>query len=360
MSNQHNAHQIEDTNVISYSPLMSPYYLKTQMPLTEDAKETVEQSRNAIRAILRGEDDRKMLIVGPCSINDINAAEEYANMLNSLAESVKDVFVIVMRTYFEKPRTTVGWKGMIYEPYLNGEERINEGLSLARQMLVYNANMGLPSGTEFLDTTIPQYIGDLISAGFIGARTSEAQVYRELAAASSMSIGFKNNTAGNVEPAINAVISSKQGHWFIGLDQYGIPSVVKTRGNPDTYIVLRGGDSGTNYDSVSVGKAQALLRKKELSDRLMIDCSHGNSNKDHTRQPGIFDDVIGQIAEGNKGIIGLMLESNISEGKQDIPANPEELKGLKYGVSVTDACIGWETTESLIREAHDLLAAHRD
>lgn len=347
----HNNHRIEDSNIIGYTPLMSPYQLKREIPLTDKAKETIEQNRRAIRGILRGE-EKKLLGVGPCSIHDAGAAKEYAKELSGVAEAVKDVFVIVMRMYFEKPRTTIGWKGLIYEPSLDGNESINEGLSTARQLLKYNAELGLPSGTEFLDTFVPQYIGDLISWGAIGARTVESQLHRQMASGVSMPIGFKNSTAGNIGVAINAVLSARQSHCFFGLDQYGVPSVVTTRGNLYTHIILRGGDSGANYDSCSVRKAQVALSESGLDNRLMIDCSHGNSNKDYRLQPVIFEDAIKQMVDGNAGIIGLMLESNINDGNQKIPEDPKE---LKYGVSITDPCVGWETTKKLIMDAYRML-----
>ncbi len=359
--------KIEDSNVKGYRPLISPYILKTNEPLTDKAKETVERSRREIIDMLRGESEKKLLIVGPCSIHDAEAAKEFANALKDLAERVNDIFTIVMRTYFEKPRSTIGWKGMIYDPHLNGNGDINEGLYIAREVLLYNAEIGLASGTEFLDTVIPQYIGDLISWGAIGARTVESQLHRQLASGLSMPIGFKNGTSGNIEVAVNAVIAArKPDQSFPGLDNYGQTGIVDTCGNQYTHIILRGGDSGANYDSSSIRKAQELLRKKGLEETLMVDCSHGNAmdynleepKKDCKLQRVAFEDVISQISEGNKGIFGLLVEANINEGSQQLPKDLTTLKleDLQYGISVTDPCIGWKTAEELILWAHDLLA----
>ncbi len=296
------------------------------------------------------------MVIGPCSIHDIEAATDYAERLNGLRERVEDRFELVMRTYLEKPRTVVGWKGLVYEPYLDGQERIGDGLIIARQFLLSNAELGLPCATEFLDTFIPQYIGDLISWGAIGARTVESQIHRQMASGLSMPVGFKNNMSGDVKVAIDAMLAARHSHWFFGLDQYGRPSVVKTRGNTYTHIVLRGGNEGPNYDRESVARAQAMLREAGLPERLMIDCSHGNSGKDYRAQPVVFEDVIRQIYDGNLGIIGVMVESHINEGRQDVP---EDIRELKYGVSITDSCIGWETTERLIMDAYRMLSKRK-
>ncbi|MBI2970835.1 MAG: 3-deoxy-7-phosphoheptulonate synthase [Candidatus Aenigmarchaeota archaeon] len=352
MFDGYNGHKIVDDNVIGYSPLMSPRNLKDRLPLTDRERETVVLGRRYIRDILDG-GGRKLLVVGPCSISDPVAARDYAERLRGLAEDVHNSFVTVMRMYGEKPRTSIGWKGLINEPYLDGQENINAGLRIAREMLITNAGMGLPSGTEFLDTFTPQYIGDLTSWAAIGARTTESQQHREMASGLSMTVGFKNGTNGNTDVAVNAVLSARHPHHFFGLDQDGVPSIVATRGNPYTHIVLRGGDGSTNYDRDSVQIAQHMLRRAGLSERLMIDCSHGNSGKDYRQQPVVFEDVIRQIVDGNNGIIGMMLESNLYEGSQKIPEDPGD---LRYGVSVTDSCIGWETTANLIRDAHRSLS----
>ena len=347
--------RIEDAHVAEYSPLISPYYLKRQIPLPEKASATVRDGREKIVAILNG-DRRKLLVVGPCSIHDVNAAREYAGRLKHLSNQVRDIFQIVMRSYFEKPRTTIGWKGLIYEPSLNAGVHINEGLCTARELLRDISETGLPAGTEFLDPFVPQYIADLVAWGAIGARTAESPQHRQLVSGLSMPVGFKNSVQGDVEAAVNAVVAAKHAkHSFFGVDPYGTPSVVSTRGNPDTHIILRGGTNGTNYDKESVREAQTLLQKAGLKPVLMIDCSHGNSNKDYRLQPAVFESVIQQIYDGNEGIMGLMLESNLHEGNQKMPKDKSE---LKYGVSITDSCISWETTEKVIRDGFRMLS-HR-
>ena len=318
------------------------------MPLSEFAKDTIINSRQEIVDVLRGK-DKILIVVGPCSIHDLDAAKEYANGIKEAAEKVSDTFLVIMRTYFEKPRTSIGWKGLIYEPHLDGKENLNEGLRIARQLLKHNAELGLPSGTEFLDTVTPQYIDDFISWGAIGARTVGSPLHRQMASGLSMPIGFKNDTYGDVEIAANAVIAARQSQWFFGLDQNGTVSSVTTRGNQNTHIVLRGSDGATNYDKDSVANAQRLLQGKGLADLLMVDCSHGNSRKDYRMQPIVFEDVIKQICDGNNRIIGLMLESNLREGSQKIACGG---KALEYGVSATDSCISLEATKSLLMDAH--------
>ncbi len=346
---KHESCQIDDRNVIGYSPLMLPHDLKSTVPLTKGSYGTVEGCRESIKAILNGKDERTLLVIGPCSIHDIDVAKDYADRLNALRKEVEGTFVITERTYFEKPRTTVGWKGLINEPHLDGQEKVNEGLVIARKVLAYNAKIGLPSATEFLDPFTPQWIADLISWAGIGARTVQSPTHRQMASGLSMPVGFKNGTTGDVQVAIDAVIAASKPQWFFGLDQSGKPSVVRARGNPDTHIVLRGGKSGANYDTASVKVVQEMLRKHNLPPKVMIDCSHGNSGKDYTLQPAVFENVIKQISEGNKGIMGIMLESNINLGRQDIP---KDQKALQYGVSVTDACIGWDTTERIVMDAY--------
>ncbi len=357
MSIQYNG-QIEDLHILSYRNLITPYALKAQFPLTTKAEETVGVARRNIRRILSGEDERMLLILGPCSIHDAEAAKDYSERLKPLRERVKDKFEVVMRTYFEKPRTnSADWRGLLYEPRLDGQERVNEGLTVARQFLLYNAEIGLPSGTEFVDTHIPQHLSDTVSWVAIGARTVESQLHRQLASGLSPPVGFKNSTAGNVKVAVDAVSSARESLWFPGIDDHGRSKVFLTTGNPDTHIVLRGGDNGPNYDVGNVAKAQEMLRKAGFGDRLMIDCSHGNSGKDYRQQPMIFEDVMKQRVEGNKGIVALMMESNIEEGNQKVVKG----QALKYGVSITDSCIGWGTTEELILDAHRTLkgiAAH--
>jgi 3-deoxy-7-phosphoheptulonate synthase len=344
--------KIEDSNVTGYRPLITPVILKQEIPLTRRGRETVTRGRYEITESINGRDKRIVLVVGQCSIHDTESDAEYSKRLLSLSRAVEDVFVIAKRVYFEKPRTTVGWKGLIYDPNLDGKENINKGLRIAREILARNAEMGLFSGTEFLDPFVPQYLGDMISWAAIGARTVQSSVHRQMASGLSMPVGFKNSTQGDVKVAVQAVIAASKSQWFLGMDQNGTVSAVTTRGNPDTHIILRGGEHGPNYSAANVGKAQAMLKENGLASTLMVDCSHGNSNKDYRMQSRVFRNVIGQILRGNTGIKGLMLESNINEGSQPIPS---QTKNLKYGVSVTDSCIGWEETERLILDAHRLL-----
>ena len=342
---------IEDMNVIRYESLITPYQLKENVPLTDSAQKTVREGRRAIKAILGG-DDRIFIVHGPCSIHNVEEGMEYAHRVNELQKRVNERLVLVMRAYVEKPRTTVGWKGLIYEPRLDGQQDFNHGLYVARTFLRDVAEMGIPTGTEFLDPFVPQYTSDTVSWGAIGARTIESPKHREMASGFSMPLGLKNPRDGDIADAVNAAVTVRYGQVFLGIDPMGVPSVVYSKGNPNARILLRGGKDGPNYHRESVEEAQAMLREAKLDDRLMIDCSHGNSNKDHRQQPVVFEDVIGQIVGGNKGIIGLMLESNIREGNQKIP---KDLSQLMYGVSVTDACIGWEETEKLILEAYKAL-----
>ena len=343
---------VEDTHIAGYKPLISPYHLKQQIPLMPDLEATIKSQRETITQIL-ADSKRKLLVVGPCSIHDIEVAKDYAQRLKELREKVKDVFEIVMRVYFEKPRTSIGWKGFLYEPHLDGKENINEGLAIGRGLLKYIAELQLPAGTEFLDPFVPQYIAGLVSWGSIGARTVESPQHRQMASGLSMPVGFKNNTQGNLEVAVNAMLVAKHPQSFLGLDQYGTPAVVSTNGNPYVHMILRGSNNGTNYDNENVKRAQSILRKAGLDDKLMVDCSHGNSSKNYSQQPVVFEDVVKQIFDGNSGIVGIMLESNIKEGSQKIPKNLAE---LHYGVSITDSCIGWETTKDIILDAFKMLA----
>ena len=344
---------IEDSHVRAYHELISPLQLKAMYPLTYTARETVVLGRRAIKAILKNGDKRRVIVVGPCSIHDMDVAKDYAERLKGLQERVDDGIVLVMRAYFEKPRTTVGWKGFIYDPYMDGKGDINDGLKNARQLLGHIAELGVPTGTEFLDPFVPQYIGDHISWAAIGARTSESPPHRQMASGLSMPVGFKNNTQGDISVAVNALVSARyDGHKFFGLSEKGVPSIVDAAGNPYVHIILRGSNDEPNYDKENVEKAQAMLRKAGLDDVLMIDCSHGNSDKNYRHQPVAFENAVKQIVDGNTGIIGLMLESNINEGNQRMPKTPAE---LKHGISVTDACISWETTEKLIMDAYRTL-----
>lgn len=339
---------IEDLRVESLRPLLSPALLEDEIPLTTPAVETVTESRKIASEIIQHKDDRLLVIVGPCSIHDQKSAMEYGSRLAELIKKYRDDLCIIMRVYFEKPRTTVGWKGLINDPYLDNSFNINHGLKVARKLLRDLNTMGVPCGTEFLDTIIPQYISDLVSWGAIGARTTESQIHRELASGLSMPIGFKNGTDGNVQIAIDAMNSASYPHHFLGVTKAGLAAIVKTKGNNMTHVILRGGNNKTNYDVESIDHICAILHKNKLVPGVMVDCSHGNSLKDHLRQPLVVKDVAQQIAAGSNKIMGLMLESHINPGRQDL----KDKKDLEYGQSITDACIGWDETVVLL----DILA----
>ncbi len=339
----------QDLHICDMLPLMSPRALKTELPMTEAATGTVVEGRQAIQRILRREDRRLLVIVGPCSIHDPEAALEYGGRLNALRQELADRPCVVMRVYFEKPRTTVGWKGLTYDPHLDGSDDMETGLRLARRLLLDINAMGLPVGTELLDTITPQYHADLVTWAAIGARTTESQIHREMASGLSMPVGFKNSTEGNVQVAINALQSACQPHTFVGIDQEGKTCIVRTTGNPWGHVVLRGGNGGPNYDAQSVEEAGQQLRKIGVEPVLMVDCSHANSYKRHDRQEEVWQDLVQQRVAGNQNLIGLMVESNLEEGNQPIPADRRQ---LRYGVSVTDACVGWETTERMLRHAY--------
>jgi 3-deoxy-7-phosphoheptulonate synthase len=315
----------------------------------------VGRAREEIIAILRGDDDRLIAVVGPCSVHDTEAALDYARRLKGLAAELQDDLRVVMRVYFEKPRTTVGWKGLINDPHLDGSYVINEGLRRARRLLLDLVEMDLPSGCEFLDPITPQFISDLVSWGAIGARTVESQVHRELASGLSMPVGFKNGTEGGIQIAIDAVRAAGHPHRFLGLTEQGLAGIVATRGNPDCHIILRGGASGPNCDAASVQKALAALRDAGALPRLIIDTSHGNSRKDYRRQPAVARDVAAQVAAGERGIAGVMMESFIVDGRQDL----EDPARLVYGQSITDACMGWEMTVPVLRELAAAARARR-
>ena len=336
--------------------LVSPRELKAQLPMTEAANKTVVSGRDTISAILKQTDQRLLVVVGPCSIHDPKGALEYAARLNALRQELDDQFCIVMRVYFEKPRTTVGWKGLIYDPHLNGTDDIQTGLSQARELLLRITGMGLPAATEFLDPVVPQYIADLVSWAAIGARTTESQTHRQLASGLSMPVGFKNGTDGSLQIAIDAMHSAMRPHSFLGIDQDGYTSIVRTTGNPDGHVVLRGGRLATNYDAESIREAAENLKKSGLPEVLMVDCSHANSLKQHGKQEEIWHSLIEQRLAANKAITGVMIESNLHEGSQSIPKNLSE---LRPGVSVTDACISWDVTERLLRRGHDALRKAR-
>ncbi|MCH5375775.1 MAG: 3-deoxy-7-phosphoheptulonate synthase [Planctomycetes bacterium] len=340
--------RLSDVHIVSQELLPTPREIKQQLPLDAEREEFVGSSRASIERILDGEDRRRFVVVGPCSIHDTETALEYAHRLRGLAEEVRETMLLVMRVYFSKPRTTVGWKGFINDPYLDDSFRIDEGLKKARELLLALADMRLPAGTEALDPIIPQYLDDLISWNAIGARTTESQTHREMASGLSTPVGFKNATDGNMQVAVNAMQSVSGPHHFLGINQDGQVTVLRTSGNPYSHIVLRGGDR-PNYDSVCVAICEKLLRQHSLPPNIMIDCSHGNSFKDPDLQPLVLDNCINQILEGNRSIVGLMLESNLHAGNQKIGPDPTK---LAYGVSVTDACIDWEATERAIRKAH--------
>jgi 3-deoxy-7-phosphoheptulonate synthase len=337
--------RVEDLNIESINALITPDQLKSEMPISEAAVASVQAGRQVIRDILDRKDHRIFIVIGPCSIHDIDAAMDYAARLRDLSDKVKDTLYLVMRVYFEKPRTTTGWKGLINDPYMNDTFKIEDGLHTARKLLIDLAEMGLPLSTEALDPISPQYLQDLIAWSAIGARTTESQTHREMASGLSSAVGFKNGTDGSLTVAINALMSVASPHRFLGIDQSGAVAVVSTRGNTYGHIVLRGGDGKPNYDSVSVSLAEQALAKSSLKPNIMIDCSHANSSKNPALQPLVMDNASNQILEGNQSIIGLMVESNIIHGRQNIPAN---LDDLVYGQSVTDGCIGWEETEEAI------------
>lgn len=337
--------KVEDLNVVSQEVLISPEQLKSELPVTESANAVVTEGRAVVRNILDRKDPRLMVVIGPCSIHDTKAAMDYANRLKALSEKVKDSLYIVMRVYFEKPRTTTGWKGLINDPYLNDSFKIQEGLHVGRKLLLDIAELGLPTATEALDPISPQYMQDLISWSAIGARTTESQTHREMASGLSSAVGFKNGTDGGLTVAINALQSVSSPHRFLGINKDGAVSVIHTAGNAYGHVVLRGGNGKPNYDSVSVAMCEKELEKHGITPNIMIDCSHANSNKNHELQPLVMDNVANQIIEGNKSIIGVMIESNIGAGNQNIP---EDLNQLEYGVSVTDKCIDWDTTETLL------------
>jgi 3-deoxy-7-phosphoheptulonate synthase len=344
-----------DLRIESIHPLIPPAILLEELPITEAGSTTVARGRAEVAGVLNGTDDRLLVVVGPCSIHDPVAGLDYGRRLKGLADDLARDLCIVMRVYFEKPRTTVGWKGLINDPKLDGSFAINAGLRLARQLLLDLAELGLPAGCEFLDPISPQFTSDLVSWGAIGARTTESQVHRELASGLSMPVGFKNGTDGGVQIAIDAVRSSAHPHRFLGVTEQGLCAIVATGGNPDCHVILRGGQSGPNYDATSVQKAADALRAAGLPARLMIDTSHGNSDKDYRRQPAVARDIAEQLALGDTTIFGVMMESFLVDGRQDI----RDRSALRYGQSVTDACMGWEMTLPVLRELAQAVSARR-
>ena len=341
---------LDNIKVSRFERLLSPQKIREELPLSDQGAKDIASHRDAIRACLRGEDPRLMVIIGPCSIHDTEAALEYAQRLKKLSEKVQDRFLIVMRVYFEKPRTTIGWKGLINDPDLDGTHKIPEGLKKAREFLIKVTESGLPAATEFLDPIVPQYISDLVSWAAIGARTTESQTHREMASGLSMPVGFKNATDGGLQVAVDAMISASNSHAFLGIDNEGQNCVVYTRGNPDGHLILRGGGGAPNYGPAGVADAKARLSSNAHTRAIMVDCSHGNSYKDHTRQPIVFENVIRQFVEGERSILGLMIESNLVEGNQALGQN------MVRGQSITDACISWEQTEALLLSGAKILS----
>ncbi|WP_017584374.1 3-deoxy-7-phosphoheptulonate synthase [Nocardiopsis valliformis] len=344
-----------DTRVASYKPLIAPQDLLAELPLGEESATLVESSRSEVKRVLDGEDDRLLVVVGPCSVHDTESALDYARRLKALVPSVSDELCVVMRVYFEKPRTTVGWKGLINDPGLDDTYDVHRGLRTARKLLIDIDALGLPAGTEFLDPITPQYIADVVSWGAIGARTTESQVHRQLSSGLSTPVGFKNGTDGDVQVAVDAVGAAAASHTFFGVDPAGAGSVVVTEGNPDCHVILRGGRSGPNHDPASVSAALDVLEKSKLPRRLMIDASHANSGKDHVRQAEVAREIAAQVAEGQKGIIGVMLESYIEEGAQKL-GDPAE---LTYGQSITDKCMSWDTTEGVLENLAEAVRRRR-
>jgi len=343
---------VDDLNIVSQDILVSPDAIKQALPLSELAKAVVTKGRETVRNILDRKDHRLIVVIGPCSIHDTEAAKDYAKRLKVLADELSDTLYIVMRVYFEKPRTTVGWKGLINDPHLDDSFKIEEGLHIGRQLLLDVAEMGLPASTEALDPISPQYMQDLIAWSAIGARTTESQTHREMASGLSSAVGFKNGTDGGLTVAINALQSVSSPHRFLGINTQGQVAITHTKGNQYGHMVLRGGNGKPNYDSVSVAVCEQELTKGKVSTNIMIDCSHANSNKNHELQPLVLDNVANQIVEGNQSIIGIMVESNIGPGNQKLSSNRDE---MTYGVSVTDACIDWESTETTLRNMREKL-----
>lgn len=345
-------HRTQDINIRGTERLVAPQQLKAELPISETASQTVFGSREIVKNILNGEDKRLIVVVGPCSIHDPKAGLEYAGRLKELAGRVADRMLLIMRVYFEKPRTTVGWKGLINDPHLDDTFDVHEGLRIARRFLIDVGEMGLPAATEMLEPITPQYIADLITLASIGARTTESPTHRQMASGLSMPVGYKNGTDGNLDVAINALQAARSPHSFLGIDPDGNTCVVNTAGNSWGHLILRGGRSGPNYNAAHLALAAERLQADNLSPQFLVDCSHANSDKDHTRQSIAWNDVIDQRAGGNQMIIGLMVESNLNPGNQKLC---EDLSKLQYGVSITDACIGWKETESLILDAYEKL-----
>ena len=343
---------LENINVQTQEVLLTPGDLKKDLPMSDLAAKTIVQGREAVQNILAHKDHRLIVVIGPCSIHDVDAAMDYAQRLKALADKVGDTLLLVMRVYFEKPRTTVGWKGLINDPHLDDSFKISEGLHIGRRLLLDISELGLPTATEALDPISPQYLQDLISWSAIGARTTESQTHREMASGLTPAVGFKNGTDGGLAVAVNALQSVASPHRFLGINSEGRVAIITTKGNPYAHIVLRGGNGKPNYDSVSVALCEQELQKANIEANIMVDCSHANSNKNHELQTLVMQNVAQQIADGNRSIIGLMVESNLKAGNQKLSANRDE---MEYGKSVTDACIDWETTEASLLAMRDTL-----
>lgn len=352
MSQTTSPSNIENLHLISQDVLISPADLKALLPVSEKAQGVILNGRQTVNNILSRKDPRLMVVIGPCSIHDVDAAMDYARRLKVLADKVSDSLFIVMRVYFEKPRTTVGWKGLINDPHLNGSFEIEEGLKIGRKLLLDIAELGLPTATEALDPISPQYLHDLISWSAIGARTTESQTHREMASGLSCAVGFKNGTDGSLTVAINALQSVSSSHHFLGINSDGQVAVIRTKGNPHGHVVLRGGGGKPNYDSVNIALCEQELRDGKIAENIMVDCSHENSNKNHELQPLVLENISNQIIDGNRSIMGLMIESNIGAGNQKIN---EDRSQMEYGVSITDKCIDWETTESVLTSMNEKL-----
>ncbi|QPG74672.1 3-deoxy-7-phosphoheptulonate synthase [Brettanomyces nanus] len=345
--------EYDDLRVVGYDPLIPPELLTQEIPLTKHAAFTVIKGRKEASAIINRKDDRLLIIVGPCSLHDPKAAMEYVHKLKGLADQLSGELCIIMRSYLEKPRTTVGWKGLINDPDMDGTFKINKGLRISRRLFVNLNETGIPIGSEMLDTTSPQYLSDCLSFGAIGARTTESQLHRELASGLSFPIGFKNGTDGSLDVAMDAIQAASFPHHFMGVTKTGLAAITITTGNKDCFVILRGGKQGPNYDPKSIAVAKSKLPEGRV---LMVDCSHGNSQKDFRNQPVVCASVAEQISNGESKIIGVMIESNINEGKQSIP---EDKSQLKYGVSITDACVSWETTVKMLKQLSDAVKARR-
>ena len=343
---------VNDLNIASVQALITPAQLKKDLPLSDQARNSVVNGRQTVRDILDGKDKRLFVVIGPCSIHDPKAAHEYADRLLALREKIQDTLYIIMRVYFEKPRTTVGWKGLINDPDMNDSFDIEKGLHIGRQLLLELNEKGLPCATEALDPNSPQYLQDLIAWSAIGARTTESQTHREMSSGLSSPVGFKNGTDGGLTVATNAMQAVQSGHSFLGLNNDGQVAIIRTSGNPYAHVVLRGGNGKPNYDASSVAQAEGVLNKAKVSNKIMIDASHANSNKDPYLQPLVLQNLTNQIIDGNKTIVGVMVESHLKGGRQDIP---KDLNDLVYGQSVTDGCIDWETTEKVLLDMHEAL-----